>query len=64
MPKKKLPRSIRKFLRRRKAEIRRQFLSPEEAEAEIRELVLNVHQQHNGEEVTKVTKVAKGTKDA
>jgi|GEM_PF-5236006 len=38
MPRHRLPRSLRKFLRRRKAEIRRQSLPKEEREAQIRAL--------------------------
>lgn len=37
---------MRKFLRRKKAELRRQFLSPPDAEQKVRELVSQVHQQY------------------
>lgn len=39
MQKKKLPKSLRKFIRRKKAEIRRQFLDEKEAEGKIGELL-------------------------
>lgn len=35
---KRLPRSVRKYIRREKAEIRRQFLDPEERVQKIKEL--------------------------
>ena len=38
----KLPKSIRKFLRRKKSEIRRQFLDAKEAESKIEELVKEI----------------------
>jgi len=44
MPKSNLPKSIRKFIRRKKSEIRRQFLDTSEAEEKIRELVEKIRQ--------------------
>ena len=46
MPEKRLPHSVRKFLRRRKAEIRRQFLSGQDAEEKIMELVRQTFQAY------------------
>lgn len=37
--KKRLPKSLRKYLRREKAQIRRQFLDEKEREEKIRELL-------------------------
>ncbi|OHA09130.1 MAG: hypothetical protein A3B37_01140 [Candidatus Sungbacteria bacterium RIFCSPLOWO2_01_FULL_59_16] len=47
MPVQRLPRSVRKFLRRKKAEFRRQVSPSADAEAKIRELVAAMRQQYN-----------------
>ncbi len=39
MTKSKLPRSVRKYIRREKAKIRRMFADPKEAEGKIKELI-------------------------
>ncbi|MBI2055745.1 MAG: hypothetical protein HYT42_02545 [Candidatus Sungbacteria bacterium] len=43
----RLPKSARKFLRRKKAEIRRQFLSLGEAEKKVGELVAAIAGRYN-----------------
>lgn len=45
---------MRKFLRRRKAEIRRQFLSLEEAEVKVQELVKEAYRQYAGRSEQKI----------
>ena len=65
VPEKRLPRSVRKFLRRKKAEIRRRFLSRPEAEAKVRELVERTFGQYTGSSVNpKITKDTTVTKEA
>ena len=51
MAKSRLPNSIRKFLRKEKARIRREFLNANEAEAKIKELVAKIMEQYNKEKV-------------
>jgi len=46
MTKSGLPNSIRKFLRREKARIRREFLDPIEADKRILELVTEIFKKH------------------
>ena len=50
MSKTKLPKSIRKFLRRKKTEIRRQFLDTEEAEKKIEELLKEISERFRKKE--------------
>ena len=38
MRKKKLPRSVRKYIRKEKSRLRREFLDPQERESKIKEL--------------------------
>jgi len=40
MTKSKLPKSVRKYIRREKAKIRKSFLEPKEAEQKIKELTV------------------------
>lgn len=61
MSEKRLSRSIRKFLRRKKAEIRQQFLNLEESEPKVKELVERVFKEYSKVEA-KVTKVANVSK--
>ena len=63
MLEKRLPRSARKFLRRRKADIRRQFLSPAQAEEKIGELVQGVRQRYTrgGDRDNRESRVTKET---
>lgn len=48
---KRLPSSARKFLRRKKAEIRRKFLSTEETESKVRDLVREIFKRYTGKSV-------------
>lgn len=59
MAKSGLPSSIRKFLRKEKARIRREFLNAEEAEAKIKELALKMMGQYNKEKAAR-KKIAEG----
>jgi len=47
MSKAGLPNSIRKFLRREKARIRREFSDSQEAELKIKELVAKIFEEYN-----------------
>jgi len=47
MAKSNLSHSLRKFIRREKARLRREVLHPEEAEARIKELVSEIFEQYN-----------------
>jgi hypothetical protein len=44
----KLSNSVRKFLRREKARLRREILDPAEAETRIKELVVSVFTRYSG----------------
>lgn len=43
----KLPKSIRKFLRKEKAQIRREILNSKEAESKIQELVVKIAREYS-----------------
>ncbi len=45
--KKKMPKSLRKFIRRKKAEIRRKFLDPEKAQQEIKKFLETLKTKKN-----------------
>jgi hypothetical protein len=47
MPKLRLPKSVRKWLRQEKARIRHEILDPKEADAKIRELVEQLHKKYH-----------------
>jgi hypothetical protein len=49
MTKKRLPKSIRKFLRRKKAEIRSQFSDPGEQEKRIKELLEQIYKKYENQ---------------
>lgn len=51
MAKLKLPNSIRKFLRREKARLRREFSNIEEAERKIKEIVEKMFKEYNKNKV-------------
>lgn len=51
----RFPRSIRKYIRRRKAELRRQFADPAERDAKIAELVFGLRKQYHGAKAVLVT---------
>ena len=55
MAKSGLPKSARKFLRKEKARIRRGFSNTEEAEAEIKELVIGIMGKYNKKKVETVS---------
>lgn len=46
MPKSGLPKSVRKFLRKEKARIRRENFDSTEAEKKIQELVVKIFEMH------------------
>jgi hypothetical protein len=49
MTEKRLPKSIRKFLRRKKAEIRSQFSDPGEQEKRIKELLEQIYKKYENQ---------------
>lgn len=51
MSKSGLPNSIRKFLRKEKARLRREILDSAEAERKITELVAEIFKKHNAEKL-------------
>lgn len=50
-----LPKSMRKFLRKEKARIRREIFDAEQAEEKIRELVIKTAGEHNKKKVVITT---------
>ena len=55
MAKSGLPKSARKFLRKEKARIRREFSNAEKAEMEIKELVIGIMGKYNKKKVETVS---------
>lgn len=53
MAKSGLPKSIRKFARKEKARLRREFMADQQAEEKIRELVVKIAGQYNKTRVEK-----------
>lgn len=51
MTKSGLPKSVRKFVRKEKARLRREFTAGQEAEEKIRELVVKIAGQYNKRKV-------------